>query len=361
MNEIEKLESDESIAQGDTKIIGNFSDLFGGKVPLTKLFTVVANGVGKLTESYFNRKQIKNSEQEIKMICDAIGEKRDLVDEIKYDNNKGLVITAKSTVEERTLSRIDYQQQQKQENIESITSIAFEQLVHVESVSEEPVNDDWITRFFNMAEDISNEDMQLMWGKVLAGEIKQPKSFSLRTLELLKNISREEAETFEKISHYCIKQYGRDLNFIKYDQDYFDTKGIHFNNFMELIELGIIHNVNGSVYNIANDNMFIYGNHFILAKNKKNKESKEDNSLQALGDYINEQIDITAFTSIGRQLLSLVEPVYDESYLIMFISNILKDLKGNRHEHRTAQYGKIIAVNEDKSIKCEDLIDVPIT
>jgi|GEM_PF-5695040 len=129
MGEIENIENDESITQDNTKIFGNFSDLFGTKVPLTKLFAVVSNGIGKVTESHFNKKRIKDNNQEIATICDTIGEKRNLVDEIQYNNNKGLIITAKNIPKERVLSRVEHQQKKKQENIENITSAAFEQLV----------------------------------------------------------------------------------------------------------------------------------------------------------------------------------------------------------------------------------------
>jgi len=53
---------------------------------------------------------------------------------------------------------------------------------------------DWFVRFFEDAGNISDEKMQEIWAKVLAGEIKQPGSFSLRTLEVLRNLSSDEAE-----------------------------------------------------------------------------------------------------------------------------------------------------------------------
>ena len=58
---------------------------------------------------------------------------------------------------------------------------------------------DWFTRYFNIVQDISNEDIQDLWAKLLAGEIKQPGSFSYRTLETLKNMTTDEAELFTKI------------------------------------------------------------------------------------------------------------------------------------------------------------------
>ena len=91
---------------------------------------------------------------------------------------------------------------QKVENVEKIVLIAEQQFASDEQVSEEPVEKDWMNRFLNIAEEISDEEMQDLWGRVLAGEIKRPKSYSLRTLEVLRNISKSEAKLIVKISNY---------------------------------------------------------------------------------------------------------------------------------------------------------------
>jgi len=223
-----------------------------------------------------------------------------------------------------------------------------------ESVSEEPIDEDWITRFFSMAEDVSSEDMQLFWGKILAGKIKQPNSFSLRTLEVLRNISTEEAKIFEKISHYCVR-WNQSI-FIKYSEKYFDNKGLYYNDFMLLKELGIIHDVDSSVINIGTENGFIYGNYFILIKNGERKGL----DIIDFTKMLNDEFKITEYTTIGKQLLSLVNPVYDESYFKMFACSILNDVNGNRLGYRTAQYGNLIKIDENGIIKYGNLVDVPI-
>ena len=47
---------------------------------------------------------------------------------------------------------------------------------------------------------MSSEELQTLWGRVLAGEIKSPGTFSLRTLEFLKNTSHEEALKIAKLA-----------------------------------------------------------------------------------------------------------------------------------------------------------------
>ena len=108
---------------------------------------------------------------------------------------------------------------QKVENVGGILSKAEQQFSPDEQVSNEPVDKDWMTRFLNIAEEVSDNEMQELWARVLAGEVKQPKSYSLRTLEVLKNISKEEADIIVKTAVYvyelnyiCIEDFALNLN-----------------------------------------------------------------------------------------------------------------------------------------------------
>jgi len=70
---------------------------------------------------------------------------------------------------------------------------------HVENEHNEQDNFsfDWLMRFFDAVGNISNEDLQNLWEKVLASEIVRPKACSLRTLDMIRNMSPEEANNSE--------------------------------------------------------------------------------------------------------------------------------------------------------------------
>ena len=104
--------------------------------------------------------------------------------------------------EEKIAQYVLARNKQKAENVEEIVSKAKQQFAPDEQVSEEPVEKDWMNRFLNIAEEISDKEMQDIWGRVLAGEIKKPKSYSIRTLEVLRNISKSEAKLIIKASNY---------------------------------------------------------------------------------------------------------------------------------------------------------------
>lgn len=105
-----------------------------------------------------------------------------------------------SAIEKRMVTK----ELKRQNNINNVVAVAAQSLKDEKEVSSEPVNPDWATRFFDIAQDISDETMQDLWGRILAGEVKRPQSYSLRTLDVLRNITREEAELFEKIAQYVL-------------------------------------------------------------------------------------------------------------------------------------------------------------
>ena len=57
---------------------------------------------------------------------------------------------------------------------------------------------DWINVYFENAKNASDTYMQNIWAKVLAKELSAPGSFSFKTLDIIKNLSAEDFQLFEK-------------------------------------------------------------------------------------------------------------------------------------------------------------------
>ena len=93
---------------------------------------------------------------------------------------------------------------QKVENVGKIIAKAEQQFTSDEKVSSEPVDNNWMTRFLDIAESISDDDLRDLWARVLAGEVKRPTTYSLRTLDVLRNITKTEAELIVKSSNYIV-------------------------------------------------------------------------------------------------------------------------------------------------------------
>ncbi len=88
--------------------------------------------------------------------------------------------------------------ERQQANLEAIVAEAAEQIQNNDA-NEEPVEPDWIAQFLNSCKDISNEQMQTVWAKLLAGEIAKPGTFSMRTLAVVKTLASVEADLFTRL------------------------------------------------------------------------------------------------------------------------------------------------------------------
>jgi Protein of unknown function (DUF2806) len=89
----------------------------------------------------------------------------------------------------------------KQDNKDAVAALAIEDLRERPSEPVEDqgtIDDDWLNLFSSHAENASSEHLQRMWGKVLAGEIRQPGSFSLSTLRFISELDRDIATVFQE-------------------------------------------------------------------------------------------------------------------------------------------------------------------
>ena len=99
--------------------------------------------------------------------------------------------------------RIQFQEQKRQSNIESVVQQVALELGDKE-VQDHEVDHDWTARFFSDVQDVSSEQMQALWAKILAGEVTRPGSTSIRTLNILRNLNQDVAGLFAKLCSICV-------------------------------------------------------------------------------------------------------------------------------------------------------------
>lgn len=98
----------------------------------------------------------------------------------------------------------------EQINLDNITSKAVEELEsqdveeEANNASEKSINDDWLNTFEKEASQKSTDEMQTMFAKILAGEIKAPDSYSIKTLKLLGELDSSVANLFVKFCSCCM-------------------------------------------------------------------------------------------------------------------------------------------------------------
>ena len=183
------------------------TDVLGLSQPLCKLIDTVSCGLGKVYEPINIKRLAKARSEEIRIISESV--KDNVLLPVTFDD--GCVSISSSDVNDlinRAQNRFLFQQLKKQQNIESAIEIAYKELENEDTVSDVPVDDNWISSFFDFVANISDEQMQQIWGKLLAGEISNPGSFSIRTLDVLRKLNQREAMLFEKITPYILRCMG---------------------------------------------------------------------------------------------------------------------------------------------------------
>lgn len=297
-------------------------DILGlGKVS-EKLLDVISKGIGTAWNPIQIRLEASSRAYEIKKITEAVNSVNDAQKSIEYNNGKLIVTSDKGFIPEvyeslstRITDRTMYQESKKQLNIENTIYYAQQDLNSAETISNEPLDEDWITRFFKIIEDISSNQMQHLWGRILAGEVKQPNSFSLRTLEVLRNMSSTEAKIFHKFSQYAIVNGSQ--CYVIQDEKYLESVDIDFQDFLILSDAGLLSSsttISMHFERVNNDNVddeiLILGDTAIILKRK------EGAPLFAFNIY--------SFTTVGKELLQLIDIASNENY----INYIIKKCRG---------------------------------
>lgn len=161
---------------------------------------------------------------------------------------------AKSALERAQL-REQRRQEQRQKNLEQILKLAHSSCR--DETAGEP-DQDWLYRFFDMAQDIHNSSMQKLWAQVMKREVTNPGSTSMKALKILKDMSPKEAQTLQRAAMLACsfggdssrklligyKAHGGMFSFGKRDTTCNLNMGsfqLPYSSLLVLIELGLLH------------------------------------------------------------------------------------------------------------------------
>jgi hypothetical protein len=97
----------------------------------------------------------------------------------------------------------------EQLNLDQITLNAATELsnntqIKSHKIEPEDISEDWLNEFENLARLKSSEDMKLVFGKILSGEIIKPGSFSIKTIKLISQLDNQAAKLFQIFCSYSI-------------------------------------------------------------------------------------------------------------------------------------------------------------
>lgn len=282
-------------------MVFEIKDITGLGTPITKLIEVLGAGFGTLYRPRAIRLEAAAQAHALGLIGDAeTSVMTTRIEALALAQAPRLQLKLASEVlDERVTERLTHRETKRQDNLEAIARAAADHLP--KQVSEEPVDDDWKTRFFTIAEDVSNSDMQDLWGKVLAGEVARPGTFSLRSLETLRNLSQHEAELFRKL-RYLVTGNG----ILKLSGDDLKEFGITFEQILDLRAAGLVADGELSVTYALPEGakwVLVENNGALLLLEPKSSEVKSF----TFASFV--------LTSVGIELRQLIEPEPNINYL----------------------------------------------
>lgn len=319
--------------------------MFGSKLVIKMWETTTEKGIGTLLKPWqIRREGIANIEIERKKMLINAQTERD-INEIKEGKaivslddiaNPKFIHLKESTDNDAYSNREPYinienlsnivtthvvaKEVQKEINIAKSLLIAEEILSSDQSEpTDENIEDDWLFRWRDSAATTTSEKLQDLWGRVLAGEMKSPGSYSLRTLDFIRNLSQKEASDIQQLFSF------EALNsIIKYEAPKTNYENKHLDDFLnaeyliKMQALGIISGADSLGYTIT------------LPSTDKNSYVNfieyDDKIMQITHDNFNHSMKfkVIIFTPLGLELRSLCSISLNTEYL-NFIINLLKN------------------------------------
>ena len=192
---------------------------------------------------------------------------------------------------------------------------------------------DWFVRFYEAVGNISDEVMQELWAKLLAGEVAEPSSFSLKTIDVLRNLSKKDAELFSLICSHSVM--AREQNFLPHYDTYLEKHNIYYTDIMKLNEQGLIFNDSTIGFSMSisqNPTVLFWNNDLVMMI-----ESSDVKNIEI-------RINTYPFTKAGQELAVLVSKSVSEENFI----ELAKEIANKNQECNLGVY-KIVSLDE-KSI-----------
>ena len=201
----------------------------------------------------------------------------------------------------RTEARVAFESIKQQANMEGIACAALSYL-NISDATPQDVEDDWVTNFFEKCHNVSDEEMQQAWARILAGEANNPGSFSRKTVNVMADLGKADAEMFRNLCRFvCTQWSGRiDIPLVfDFYHEIYNQQGVQFESCAHLEDLGLVKMEGLTSLSLIAKPLFIvsYDEKTVIVES-----TKEDNRVN---------VGHIMFTKVGAELSRIcqAEPV----------------------------------------------------
>lgn len=214
-------------------------------------------------------------------------------------------------------------------NVDLISRIALNELKSVrtsikdQAEAETPlISEDWLNAFESEAVKLSSEQMQYLFGKILAGEIKNPSSYSIKTVKIIAQLDNLAAVLFTTLCSLSVSlridnnhiHDARVVSMGNAGSNSLQIYGLGFDQLNILQEYGLINSDYnsymdyGTSIQVKNSAVlpFTYQNNSWLLTTKEGVQAPSSLNLHGV-----------VFTNSGKELLNIVDVIPNENYNIV--------------------------------------------
>src|SRR4051794_35331818 len=168
----------------------SIKDVLGVSEPAKRLIDAIERGIGELTYPWRQRRRAATDIEVASRWSDFL-HRENLSAE-----------SAELVLQDRAILRLSNDLSRFQKNRELIAAQAVQDFAseRPEDVNGDAIEDDWLDRYWRLAEKVSNRQFQSLWGRILSRHARGKHSFSPRCLESLSLLTPHEAHTLERLA-----------------------------------------------------------------------------------------------------------------------------------------------------------------
>lgn len=181
---------------------------------------------------------------------------------------------------------------------------------------------EWFDRFFDAASMVSDDEMKIIWAKILSDEADDKGKYSFRFIESMKLLSQSEAKTFAKLSKLVlIEPDGSLYVYAPSDSqlEIYESYGINDFDFLLMEECGLINMGVTQNHDIELDvdscNGFYNGDLFVRFYS------------ETLSDEMVFKFESYPLTRFGQQVYHLIEDTSCKEFVLKLANNIRRSLE----------------------------------
>jgi Protein of unknown function (DUF2806) len=192
--------ADDENASG--KSLATIKDLLGVGQSVSSFIASIERGVGAWWRPYQIRREGKAQREEAE-------------EWLKIAERYGFPNSAiEASITERGFARVVADGVRHQRNREAVAEIAVEEFKALpdlnNSPGSDPITEDWIEQFWNVAERFSDKNMQTLFGRILATASKRSNRYSPRLLFFLQLMDKREMEAILDLAPFVFTHNGLD-------------------------------------------------------------------------------------------------------------------------------------------------------